>query len=328
MCNSRPGYRGGWALALQADGETVPANRIVSLNRDDAVALGREIIASEAEICDLFVERFIASFDTQIAEFDDRWDDARLDFAHGVIIDLRNMFFETEEFRHRVRLCITVCQHGKKSKIWFRTECSAVKLSGKWHAPIELSENDLARFFNEAEPMADCALSQLQDIYRDIVQSYVDCTVPGGEVELSLAEQFEFKVFDSDSERLPELFFDLKKGYSFTEWVGDRLLRNSKEAETALVAMNIAIPDNLPAIETLKSMRGDGSISIVDHASIEGDLGVFIKRSEPSTKRHVERVSFVGAAYDPSSREPDKKPGHSPAYRISAEMLARVTGHL
>jgi len=328
MCNSRPGYRGGWALALQVEGEVVPETRVVSLDRDDAVALGREIIAAEASLCDLFVERFTADFGEQIAEYDIRWDDARLDFAHGVIIDLRNVFFETKEFRHRVRLCITVCQHGKKSKIWFRTECVARKALGEWAAPIELSESDLTRFFDESERMAESALSQLQNIYQETVQSYVDRTNPGGEVELNLAEQFEFKVFDSDSERLPELFFDLKIGHSFTEWVGDRLESEPKAAETAVVAMNIAIPDNQPALETLKSMRGNRAISIVDHASIDGDLGVFIKRREPDAAKHIERVSFVGAAYDPSSKVPDKKPGHSPAYRISAEMLARVTGHL
>lgn len=328
MCNSRPGYRGGWALALQADGEDVSSSRVVSLDRDAAVTLGRELISSEAELCDLFVSELIANFAGEIVEYDARSDDAKLDFAHGVIVDLRNMFFQTPAFRYRVRLCITVCQHGKKSKIWFRAECISVNSKGSWVAPIELSEGDLKRYFAEAEQLADTGLSVLQHIYQDRVQSYIDRTSPGGEIVLSLAEQFAFKVFDSDSERLPELFFDLKTGYSFTDWVSDKLATQPKDAETAVLAMNIALPDNLPAIDTLKSMRGNRAVSIVDHASIDGELGVFIKQRSPAAGAEAGRVTFVGAAYDPSSKTPDKKPGASPAFRLSAEMLARVTSHL
>lgn len=328
MCNSRPGYRGGWALALQADGESVPNDRVLGLDRDEAVALGRRVIDNETGLCDEFVEAFVASLDGEITEFREREDDARLDFAHGVIIDLRNMYFETERFRHRVRLCITVCQHGKKSKIWFRAECIEIQVDGEWRAPIGLAEKNLQEYFDEAERMAEAGLLVLQNAYQRRVQDYVDDTEPGKVVELHLAEQFEFKVFDSDNDYLPKLFFDLKTGHSFTDWVSNLLKKDPKHAETAIVTMNIAIPDDLPPIDTLKSMREIGGVSIVDHASIDGELGVFIKRSSARPSSNTKRSSYVGAAYDPDSRSPNKKFGQSPAFRISAEMLARVTSNL
>lgn len=328
MCNSRPGYRGGWALALQADGEVVPDNRVLGLDRDEAVALGRRIIAGEAALCDEFVTGFTASVYGDITEFRERENDARLDFAHGVIVDLRNMYFETEQYRHRVRLCITVCQHGKKSKIWFRAECIGVRAGDGWRAAIELSEKDLQTYFDETEQMADAALLVLQNAYQQRVQSYVDDTVRGRVVKLHLAEQFEFKVFDSDNSYLPKLFFDLKTGHSFTDWVSNLLEEQPKFAETAVVAMNIAIPDDKPPLDTLKSMREIGGVSIIDHASIDGDFGVFIKRSKDRAGSNAKRSSYVGAAYDPDSRSPDKKFGQSPAFRLSAEMLARVTSDL
>lgn len=330
MCNSRPGYRGGWALALQAEGIAPAKESVLSLDRDEAVGLGRAIIKNEAKIAADFVERFFAAYPEDVSEFCDRGGDARLDFSHGVIIDLENMFFKTANFQHRIRLCLTVCQHGKKSKIWFRSECVGYLTAAtqEWTQPIELSEDDLARFFAEAEQMSDVALNELQRLYGERLQMFSDEHLEGATATLYLAEQFEFKTFDSDSVRLCDLFFDLKKGATFTEWVKDRLETDARDAETAVMTMNLAIPDELPAMQTLMSMRNNPDVSIIDHASIDGELGVFIKRLTTSPDRSLPKASYVGAAFDPTSYSTNRRYGDTPAFRLSAEMLARVTSRL
>jgi len=331
MCNSRPVYRAGEALELRrtgADGK--PVGDLINLSGDQAVELGEEFIAHETEICDDLTAHIIELAPTVLSEVSGRKADARLNFTYGVIVDLQNTVFETKNFRHHTRVCVTICQHGTKSKIWFRSQCSQYRPSesADWDVAVDMTEAHLEAFFDEAHDLGEVALDAVQELYDERLQSYIGAALNGTEMRLRVANRFEFKTFDSDSPRLESLFEDLKTGQSFTRTLEANLEERPKALDPAMTAVKIALPGQDDLRKALVSLRSDAEFSIVDHATAIGDIGVFVRHCDgPSCKNSTHQV-FCGATYDPEAHNRGKRNSDSPAFRVAAEMLATVTAEV
>ncbi|PWE34991.1 hypothetical protein DD563_02775 [Pelagicola sp. LXJ1103] len=310
----------------------MPYGPLISLTGDQAVQLGEQIIADEQAICDGLAEKLIARFDGNLIEIEGRKEDGRLDFNYGVIIDLQNMIFETDKYRHRTRMCVTVCQHGTKSKIWFRTQC-IMRRTGPdagWMAPIHFDGAELEVFFAEAEKLSDVALSALQESYDELLQPYAPTEADQDPAHLSVANVFEFKTFDSDSDKLPWLFHELKHGASFTGTLIDSMSQTGHTTNPAMVAVKLALSTavagaNATDKDVLEDLKTKPGFSIVDHASAFGDFGVFVQKTVSTELSKSDNRFFAGATYDPDAHVPEKNNADSPAYRVAAEMLATVT---
>lgn len=339
MCNARPVYRSGEALALRrtgADGE--PFGRLVSLTGDEAVKLGREFLADETLISDelsLAVTTGAGALPKSITlvETDERTEDGRLDFAHGVIVDLQNTYFRSERFHHRTRICVTVCQHGTKSKIWFRSHCVGFRNStdDQWHLPINMHEEQMSAFFDEAHDIGELALNAVQNIYDTRIQPYVETKLQGDEAHLYAANRYEFRTFDSDSPKLETLYYKLKNGFSFTETLKENLEEEPDVVEPAMMAVNVALAHKngpVDSLQALASLKADDDFSVIDHASAVGDIGIFVHQVVAETDDASELQLFSGAAYDPSADDPKKRATESPAFRVATEMLATVTADI
>lgn len=336
MCNSRPVYRTGQALALQrVDAGGAPYGDLINLTGNQAVELGRKIIADEQVICDVLAEKYVDGVDGNLVELGEmRKKDGRLDFNYGVITDLQNMVFETDRYTHRTRMCVTVCQHGTRSKVWFRTQCTLRRASpdAAWEAPIRFDEEMLADYFKEASKLSQVALKALIEIYDERLQPYVSVDKDGDEAHLCVANNFEFKTFDTDNDKLPLLFQELKQGSSFTETLLENLEQGKPSKDPAMTVVNLAIPaledEGRTDAEILEYMKNNDDFSIVDHASAYGDIGIFVQRSVSMHGSPAKNEFFAGVTYDPDAKDGDKAPAKSPAYRVAAEMLATVTDNI
>lgn len=331
MCNSRPVYRAGEALELRrigADGK--PAGDLISLTGDQAVELGAEFIAKETEICDALAAKIIDLAPAVLGEVPGRKADARLNFTYGVIVDLQNTVFETKNYRHLTRVCVTVCQHGTKSKIWFRSQCSEFRRSedADWDVAVDMTSDHLEAFFEEAQELGRVTLQAVQALYDVRLQPYIKEALDGSEAHLQVANQFEFKTFDSDSPRLETLFQNLKTGQSFTGMLAANLEQRPETLDPAMLAVKFALPEQKDIKTALASLRSDDKFSIVDHATAVGDIGVFVRHCDgPCCKESTHQV-FCGATYDPDAHNREKDGGASPAFRVAAEMLAAVTAEI
>ena len=337
MCNSRPVYRAGKALALRRTrSDSEPSGDLISLTGDQAVQLGEEFLGRETSITNDISRSVIdaaAKLDSPIAlveTADKRSEDARLDFAHGVIVDFQNAYFESALFKHRTRVCVTVCQHGTKSKIWFRSQCVGFRerQDKEWYPAIDMSEARITAFFDQAHHIGELALSAVQSIYDEHLKCLIVAELGEHEAHLHIANRFEFRTFDSDSERLETLYYKLKRGDSFTETLKDNLEKQPGDIEPAMTAVNVALPEFPDPLLALASLKDDEKFSVVDHASAVGDIGIFVRELVEETDEESALQLFSGAAFDPSADNPDKDAIESPAYRVATEMLATVTAEI
>ena len=320
MCNSRPVLRVGQTL-LFSTASVDPAKTWDEINLDQAVEVAKAAIENPDILYDEISDQLAAHVDVPAVEVPgSRGSDAQLTFTNGVIVDFANVSFQTGGFQHRVRMCMTVCQHGQRSKIWFRSACEKVWRDGAWDEPVHMTHAELGAFFEEADALSANCLISLRAYYRDLLtdQGAQLCGADVLTVTLENDREFVFRGFDSDNPRLNELFSMLDEGGSFTEWLEEN------ELPPGDFVTSMTLPEIEGRIARLNALRGmDNQVEVLDYVTRAGEAAVFVR--DKSHIADANRDLFVGVAFAPDAAVRGERFHNSPVFTIAANMLAGAT---
>lgn len=334
MTNKRPMMRWGRTIQMHAPLKGAgqdDAAAWTSLNRNHAVELARWLLQTEPELTrQVFakigsIELPPESADRNIPrEIDSgRSNDARLSFNRGVIVDLRNGVFDTVSFRHRVRMCVTVCQGGQTSKVWFRSQCIGLYRDGEFIGSDQMTFAEMTKFFTESQTIGEESVDFLQDIYRGEIQRLFDGKGIAREVSLDKVKDFRFRLFDSDHAMVLDAGIKVSRGASLGAITG--AIAESERDENPLVIVNRLaaaeaaghqiIPDLDKSVEILGNMHG---VRVIPYETVGGRSSILIEI--PNVDAHGEgRSDYVGVAYSDNADHEE-----SPALTTAAELLAKL----
>ncbi|MEL7098547.1 MAG: hypothetical protein AAGM84_06930 [Pseudomonadota bacterium] len=308
------------ALAGSFVDDVEPGVRL-GLNQDDAVTFAKQTFGKEQGLIEELVSGLVQdnTLGIELAQ-DLNADDARLTFSRGVIIDLRNIGFASAGYHHRIRMCMTVCQGGQHSKIWFRAVCRKYVKDGEWADPVHMDDEALRKYFAEAERIGQVALDKFAQIYQRELAAFMETDATRKISNLSLSPEFSFvfRTFDSDNEGLLHLHDALGAGKSMTQWLEKNTLPPGD------LVTELTLPQIDRRNRRLEALRAPGAkFAVLDYVTRDGEPGIFLR--DESLQQSENRVAFNGVVFDEDAAEPNVPASASPAFSVAAEMLAGVT---